>query len=170
MEGKENCNGWKREKGLTYYTAHLCTHVGSIKQWVSFSHLSLTGLIKQVKCKRKWRERPLKRKLPSGVGWGHRPFWADLSEEKSASSHVYTIVQKKLWSLRLTPPGSSEPLPITLGASFSGAEWTFTSRMDCLFRREQVFKHLSWPLCMFHTSQHLDNPTKPPESPASSPL
>lgn len=86
------------------------------------------------------------------------------------NNHIYRIVQRKLWSLRLTPLRSSEPLPITPWASFSGAEWTFTSRMDCLFRREQVFKHLSWPLFMFYTSQHLDNPTKPPEIPAPSPL
>lgn len=91
--------------------------------------------------------------------------------KSSRNNHIHTIVQEKLWSLRLTPPPRScEPLPITPWASFSGAEWTFTSRMDSLFRREQVFKHLSWPLCMFYTSQHLDNPTKPPEIPAPSPL
>lgn len=157
------------------------THVGSIKQWVSFSRLSLTALIKQVKYKQKWRERWLKHKQPPVVGWGHRRFWADLSEEKSASSpavwavkvkpeqsHTYNCAEETVISAFDPPPRSSEPLSITPLASFSGAEWTFTSRMDSLFRREQVFKHLSWPLCMFYTSQHLDNPTKPPEIPAPS--
>lgn len=94
MEEKENCNGWKMEKGLKYYTAHLCTHVGNIKQWVSFSRLSLTG---------------------------HSSFWADLPEEKSASSptvwavkvqmeqsHIYNCAEKAVISGLDPPPNPPE--------------------------------------------------------------
>lgn len=165
----------KREESLKYY---ICSHtLGASNSEFRFHVCLWPGWSNRLNANENednesWYNNLLL--LAEAIG----PFW-----QKSASSpavwavkveteqsHIYNCAEKTVISAFDPPPRSSESLPITPWASFPGAEWTFTSRMDGLFRREQVFKHLSWPLFMFYTSQHLDNRTKPPEIPAPSPL